>query len=414
MACAVEGGFFIGGRFGGARGFPELIDVVFGDQIGAGEHAGAFRNRTTHQIVEQANGGVVTLSKRVLADGAIDDTLLHIFHGLIDEVEGDHFHHAGLASIFNSFGSAEGAASGDIDAAQVGVGGHEVIGLGEGGVGFVLVFDRANDLDAGEVFLQRVFKALAAQFVRFDREETGDDGDFAFAFQGFAHGFAGGFALFVQVSADEEHTAVFGGGFRVEGCHGDAGFDSLIHEGGHASIAGDGCNGVIFLRDCGFDGLTEDFGGVLVTRHNPFHGYIVGGQFFGGLQCAFFDRDPERVVLETQHRDLHRFVRFLVHRFYRGFVSRLACAVEGGEGRFFGFGRSGRRLSSRLGGFGSRGCRGGLAGAEHHAQNHNHSQENKHAVFLHRLSSLISDLTDWFGSMELSIEWNSGLGNSAA
>ena len=167
-------------------------------------------------------------------------------------------------------------------------------------------------------------KPCAAQLVRFDGEEAGDDGDLALAADRVAHGLAGRLALQVQVGADEEQALVGFGGLGVEGGDRDAGVHGLVDEGHHAGVTGDGGDGIVLLDDGRLDGLAEDLAGVLVAGHDPVDGHAVGLQFFGGLERAFLDRDPERVVLQTQHGDLHRLGRLLVHRLDRGFVGRRA------------------------------------------------------------------------------------------
>ena len=124
-------------------------------------------------------------------------------------------------------------------------------------------------------------------------------------------------------SAPTKKQALVGlGGLGVEGGDRDAGVHGLVDEGHHAGVTGDGGDGIVLLDDGRLDGRAKDLAGVLVAGHDPVDGHAVGLQFFGGLQRAFLDRDPERVVLQTQHGDLHRLGRFLIHRLDRRLVGR--------------------------------------------------------------------------------------------
>ena len=76
------------------------------------------------------------------------------------------------------------------------------------------VLDRWEDGDVRVVLLDAILEALAAQLVRFDGEEPGDDGHLALAAGRVAHGLAGRLALQVQVGADEEAGACWVRRFR--------------------------------------------------------------------------------------------------------------------------------------------------------------------------------------------------------
>ena len=184
-------------------------------------------------------------------------------------------------------------------------------------------------LDIRVVLFHAVLKALAAQLVRFDGEEAGDDGDFALAADGLRHGFAGRLALHVQVSADEEQALVLGGGLAVEGRHRDAGINCLVDERRHARIAGDGGDGVVLLGHGRFDGRRRTRPRCAGRRGRSSQRSRCRLQLFAAFMRAFLDRDPERVVLQTQDGDLHRLAGLLVYRLDCAFIVRSASAVEG-------------------------------------------------------------------------------------
>ena len=112
--------------------------------------------------------------------------------------------------------------------------------------------------------------------MRFDSEEASDDADLTLAANGFGHGFAGGFALLVQVSTDEEQAAILSCCFAVEGCHWDAFGNRFVDERGYTRVASDGSDGVVFLGDGSFDCLPKDLSCVLVARDDPIDRSIVG------------------------------------------------------------------------------------------------------------------------------------------
>ena len=306
-----------------------MADVVFGNQVSAGDQAAALWGHAAHQVVVQADGGVMALGKRVLTDGAVDHAFLDELHGLVDEVEGDHPNLAGFTGILDGCGCAEGATRGDVDASQIGMSGHEVLSLSVGGVALIQVLDFAHDLDVRVVLFQVVDEASAAQFVSFHGEEAGDDGHLAGAVDRFSHGLASRLALLVKVGTHEEQALVLSGRLGVEGGYRNARFHCLVDEGSHTTVTRDGGDGVVFLSYGRLDGLAEDLRSVLVARHDPVDRHAIRRQLFGCLLSAFLDWDPEGVVLQAQHRDLHWPSRLLVNGCNRTLIRWGAGTVKG-------------------------------------------------------------------------------------
>jgi hypothetical protein len=203
-------------------GRPVLADVVLGHNCGLGDETTTLGRNAADDVVEETHGRVMALGEGVLADGGVDDALLDIFHGLVDEVEGDDGHFAGLACILDRSSSAEGTAGCDVDALEVRIGGHEVLGLGVGDVALVGVLDLTDDLDVGIFGLNGVDKPLAAQLMRFDSEEAGDDADLTGAADGLGHGMGSSFTLEIEVRAHEEESGILSIGLGVEGGDRDA------------------------------------------------------------------------------------------------------------------------------------------------------------------------------------------------
>jgi len=133
-----------GGKRFHARGRgPELVDIVFSDCIGAGQHPSIRRHNPTDDVVVQADGRVVALERR-------DPGRWWRRSRLPGRTAWSHPRSrrrpptpCRLAGVLDCRGCPEGTARRHIDACQIGIGIHEVLRLGVGYVTLVAVLSTA-------------------------------------------------------------------------------------------------------------------------------------------------------------------------------------------------------------------------------------------------------------------------------